>query len=153
MSNYKGHLAGGLFFYFIVMFLLSLSCIKIAVALQWFIAILAGALFPDLDIKSKGQKIYYRLVFCIIALCAFYNIYKVAVVLSLVSMIPLMVKHRGLFHKWWFLLVYTVSIAYSLLLYFPAYSYHIISSSIFFFIGIISHLWLDMGFKRMLKIW
>ena len=63
MPNYKTHLAGGLFAYLLSIYaVITLRTISFALALEWLLFCLLGALFPDVDIKSKGQKIFYWIV-------------------------------------------------------------------------------------------
>lgn len=152
MPGYKGHLTGALGLYIIILFLFSLYYFKASDAIQWLIAILAGSLFPDIDIKSKGQKLFYRAFFCILAGCLFCKSYVIAGFLGLLSVTPLMVKHRGLFHRWWFLLIIIIAACQGLICYFPLYQNTILINAVFFFIGVLSHLWLDMGFKGMIRL-
>ncbi len=153
MPGYRGHISGAFFLYSILLILLlSFYYIKPVWALQWLIAIILGALFPDIDTKSKGQKIFYTCLFIILGFCFLGHCYRFASLLGIVSAIPLMVNHRGIFHRWWFLFFITSSTAYTLISYFPSYTDSIIINALFFFVGAISHIWMDMGFKKMIKI-
>ena len=60
MPGFRGHLIGGT-----VTYLAILQCIKsmqpsIPVIISGFIFCIIGSLFPDIDIKSKGQKLFYQ---------------------------------------------------------------------------------------------
>jgi hypothetical protein len=59
MANYKGHLIGGAVAYSIFLFVGRLHNMSFYTVLEWLLFSLAGALFPDIDTKSKGQKLFY----------------------------------------------------------------------------------------------
>ncbi|MBA3954137.1 metal-dependent hydrolase [Candidatus Dependentiae bacterium] len=152
MPNYKGHLLGGAAFYILLLAGFSLYYYPLSTVVPWFLATLAGALFPDIDIKSKGQQFFYKLFFVAIALCALYKAFMLAIFLSLFAFLPLLCKHRGIFHNIWFLLLLVVGFSELLIFLAPTYRLIIIYNSFFFMLGIISHLWLDLGLKRMLRM-
>jgi hypothetical protein len=151
MPNYKGHLYGAAFFYILVLMLLCLYYLSAAHIIIWFICTLLGGLFPDIDTKSKGQMIFYKLIVIIIAFCIIYKAYYIGACLSLISFWPLLVKHRGLFHRLWFLLLLTGGGCYVLIQVLPVYQNDILACAGFFAVGFVSHLYLDMGLKGMLK--
>lgn len=151
MANYKGHLVGGLVGFTAIIFLFSLYTGTDHIIFLWLACCLGGALFPDIDIKSKGQQLFYKIMVGVVLLCVLFNYIQVALILSVCSFTPLLVRHRGLFHKLWFLLLISVSGCYTLILFFPRYSELILSCTAFFALGIITHLWLDLGWKKMLS--
>ena len=62
------------------------------------IAVLFG-LWPDVDIKSKSQKIFYRVLFTLnVVLIVFLQRYLESALLGLFAMLPIMSKHRGWTH-------------------------------------------------------
>ena len=62
------------------------------------VAVLFG-LWPDVDIKSKSQKIFYRVLFVLnVILIIFLRRYLESAVLGLFAMLPIMSKHRGWTH-------------------------------------------------------
>ena len=62
------------------------------------VAVLFG-LWPDVDIKSKSQKIFYRVLFVLnVVLIVFLQKYLEAALLGLFAMLPIMSKHRGWTH-------------------------------------------------------
>jgi len=69
MPNYKGHLAGGVVTYCVVLCALVGTAPSFMTAGEWLLFTLAGALFPDIDIKSKGQKYFYYLVLPFLCCC------------------------------------------------------------------------------------
>ena len=62
------------------------------------VAVLFG-LWPDVDIKSKSQKIFYTVLFVLnVALIVFFQRYLESALLGLFAMLPIMSKHRGWTH-------------------------------------------------------
>ena len=59
MPNYKGHIVGGTVTYLVVLQVIKHAQPNIHVVLQGLVFCLLGSLFPDIDVKSKGQKIFY----------------------------------------------------------------------------------------------
>lgn len=152
MPNYKDHLAGGA---------IAFACVLVAVTpykhpvllttTEWLLCSLAGSLFPDIDIKSKGQKyFYFMILITLITLLATRN-FTLFAIISIIALIPLLTKHRGLFHRTWLiiglpLLVWHITtIKYSILRELLFYD------TIFFIAGALSHLWLDLGLRKMLR--
>jgi len=56
-----------------------------------------AALFPDIDIKSKSQKIIYSLILIFIALLIFYHYYGWAAGVGFFALLGIISKHRGFF--------------------------------------------------------
>ena len=62
------------------------------------VAVLFG-LWPDVDIKSKSQKIFYRVLFVLnVVLIVFLQKYLESALLGLFAMLPIMSRHRGWTH-------------------------------------------------------
>ena len=62
------------------------------------VAVLFG-LWPDVDIKSKSQKIFYTVLFGLnVGLIVFLQKYLESALLGLFAMLPIMSKHRGWTH-------------------------------------------------------
>ena len=62
------------------------------------VAVLFG-LWPDVDIKSKSQKIFYSVLFALnVVLIVFLQKYLESALLGLFAMLPIMSKHRGWTH-------------------------------------------------------
>ncbi|UNE35407.1 metal-dependent hydrolase [Vermiphilus pyriformis] len=150
MPGYRTHLIGGVCAYALVSILVVPLVKPTALTMiEWFAVALAGSLFPDIDIKSKGQKIFYILICAALILLSYQKQYIFMAYLSIASCVPLMVKHRGIFHSMWFLIAGAVAVVSTGYYYCPDYQYILASNMCFFIAGAISHLWLDMGFRRM----
>jgi len=152
MPNYKGHLAGGTVAYS-VLFLLLCNSIKpsFITAGEWLVCTLAGALFPDIDIKSKGQKYFYRIVLLLFIVLIIQNQLKLLAGCSVIATIPMLARHRGLFHRMWFIVSLPLVIWICVALISPQLSTIVFFDAIFFLAGALSHLWLDLGFWRMIR--
>lgn len=62
------------------------------------VAVLFG-LWPDVDIKSKSQKIFYTVLFALnVVLIVFLQKYLESALLGLFAMLPIMSRHRGWTH-------------------------------------------------------
>ena len=154
MALYKGHLLGGIVtgvsFLFIISSFFSLP-ITFFRSVELLVCSLAGSLFPDIDIKSKGQKYFYRIIFVLVAIAFYKGNIHVALYCSFFSIIPLIVRHRGIFHTVWFVVVIPSLLFYIVSLYFPVYKSLLIWDALFFIGGAFSHLILDFGFKGLWK--
>lgn len=146
MPGYKGHLIGGAIA-FSCMIIMATQCCRYSptffTAVELFVCALLGALFPDVDTKSRGQGIFYRIILCLVCVVLAKKQYISAVVISCAALTPLLVAHRGLFHRPWFLFalpfVFLVVAAYAGINHGWHYTWH----AIFFLAGAFSHLMLD----------
>ncbi len=145
MPGYKGHIAGGLLVYIAGIVLLqrtahipSLWC-----AAEWMICAIAGALFPDVDVKSKGQKYFYWVVLAIFMWLVMMKKLELLAFLSLVAITPMLVRHRGIFHELWFVIVMPLTLWAFMAMYEPCYARMLFFDTSFFIVGAISHLALD----------
>lgn len=148
MPNYKGHLMGGAIAYALGLYLLYAYCPSLLIAAEWFLCALAGALFPDVDVKSKGQKYFYWVMVALIVVVAKSKRYDLLVFVSLFSLLPMLVRHRGIFHQLWFIVAIALGTWSLCTLYAPSAGSRLCYDLIFFVVGAISHLWLDLGWRR-----
>lgn len=103
MPGYRGHLVGGGVAFVCTLLPASLLVsISPILAAEWLICSLAGSLFPDIDIKSKGQKYFYYVIMIWILLLFSYGYYTQVAWSSVLSITPMLSKHRGIFHRYWF---------------------------------------------------
>lgn len=151
MSSYKGHLIGGCIAYGLLMLVLYRYNPSYTKSVEWLFCCLAGSLFPDIDIKSKGQKYFYRFVLLLFCLLLFYKKHELFVCCSVIALIPMLVRHRGLFHELWFVVIAPCALFVIVMNMWPTLSYQFFFHVLFFIAGAISHLWLDRGFFRMIR--
>jgi hypothetical protein len=155
MPNYKGHLVGGAVTFVIVSSVIKYWNPTLLNSYQdiftGLIFCALGSLFPDIDIKSMGQRIFYLLVFPLVVLAIATKRTSMLSILSVVAIVPVLVRHRGIIHRWWFVvfmpLIVPVLFAYN---HSPFFVPSIILYT-FFVSGALSHVFLDYGFKRMVR--
>ena len=156
MPNYKAHLFGG-FVCFALLLAIPIYVFHYTFSMDssllvWLlICSLAGALFPDIDTKSKGQFYFSTIAFFFIVIAIMLKKWMWLSGISLALITPLLVNHRGITHQIWFIFTAPFCIpliaAYtSKALIFPAFMGYI-----FFVCGALSHLILDFGPFRFLQ--
>ncbi len=118
MSMFREHWLGGLTAYsvfFIISLVVTVSVsILYGLPFDWnptipmdplgilasFTVALLFGLFPDVDIKSKSQKIFYSFLFVLnLSLIFLFQRYLEAAILGLFAMLPILSKHRGWTHS------------------------------------------------------
>lgn len=115
------------------------------------IASLLGGLFPDIDIKSKGQKLLYSVLLPLFA-AALITKHTVALcLLGALAILPPLLPHRGLTHELWFVLLAPLTGPGLVHIYQPEHLPFAFDLYIFFVMGAFTHLWLDMGIIGVLK--
>lgn len=152
MSGYRGHLVGGLVtFVALRHFLLPLTGHTIPQETVCLVLTLLGALFPDVDIKSKGQQIFYSLALLVAGMAFVERAWNSLAWLGLMCFFPLAVVHRGPMHNPYVLIATPWIIARGLEGLFP--KVHTLSPMyhVFFIAGALSHLVLDYGLIKTLK--
>ncbi len=155
MPGYKTHVISALVCYYLILFVIVLCGqpeINLCLSLVWLMSIVAGSLFPDIDIKSKGQKLFYCLFFLIVFLALICKNTFIAISVSLFSFLPIISKHRGIFHNVGFLLVLIISFAKIFIYNMPQHEYLILSSTAFFTVGVKLHILFDLYAKKIFKI-
>jgi hypothetical protein len=143
MPSYRGHLVGGLVTYIGILQLcknMHLSGFMIA---QGLIFCLLGALFPDIDVKSKGQKVFYSILLLLLCFLLYKKMYCLFAVMSLLGIIPILVRHRGIFHHVWFLFSMAVLSSLAIKSWCGTVENMMLYNCWFFFAGTVSHVVLD----------
>jgi hypothetical protein len=154
MPGYKTHVVVGAGVYGLALYGLQHGMHlqpTVLTACEWGLFAIFGSLFPDVDTKSKGQKLFYLLLAVIFAIMLLRGQMAMVGVLSFMALLPMVVPHRGIFHRWWFITAFAgamviwcasaTTIACRVLLF----------DASFFILGAMSHLWLDLGCRRMFK--
>lgn len=137
---------GGSVAYGLLLFLLKSYCVievSTITMCEWFLCTIAGSLFPDVDVKSKGQKYFYYFVLMILILLLINQKHTLFVCCSLVSITPMLVRHRGIFHQLRFIVATSSVLWLFLSALWPTIAYHIFCDLIFFNAGAASHIMLD----------
>lgn len=149
MPNYKGHVCGGIAAYSFAIFGMYVMCgfvhFTFLHGVICLFCTLFGALFPDVDTKSRGQRYFYQLL-CVILVVYICKKHFIAVsICALLAIVPLLSRHRGIFHQAWFLIILTIGIVAGILktgICSISYVYH---GAFFFLVGAFSHLFLDFA--------
>lgn len=149
MPNYKGHLAGGAIMYALIV-IFCIPTITAATFFEWICFVFAGALFPDIDTKSKGQRLFFGLLFFIMIILILQQKFHAAGLLALASCIPLLVHHRGIFHNLFFLTLFIAVVGFFVATLMPQYKNIIMYDTLFFWVGVFSHIVLDRGIRRLI---
>ena len=152
MPNYRGHLTGACIIYCVIIFALSFYTRSPITLIEWLLCTLLGSLFPDIDTKSKGQKLFYRFTFLIACLFFVQQKFRLLGFIAILACFPLITKHRGLLHNIWFIMSFVIILLLGAYYIIPQYFMPIAVDMTFFMIGVISHLWLDFGFLRMIRL-
>lgn len=148
MPKYKTHLAGGLVTFFILFLIMHYTRISNNNILLYLGSCLLGSLFPDIDTKSKIQKILYICLFLSIAFSVFIQEWHIAAVIGLLALIPITVNHRSITHRIWFIVFVPFFIPILVFHYNKNMLHPAFFSYLFFVGGAISHIMLDFGFIR-----
>jgi len=143
MPGYRLHLFCGLLTYLAILQCMQYQAINFSIIIQGLIFCLLGALFPDIDIKSKGQKLYYSIFFVLLLWLLYQHQFCLFAVMSLLGIIPILVRHRGIFHHFWFLLIMVLMMIGAIKIWCGSYATLLISNCWFFFVGSVSHVVLD----------
>lgn len=150
MPGYKAHLSGALVAYAGVALLIFPVDFTVARHLELVLCMLAGALFPDVDIKSKGQRIFYLLVIPSALMLWIGDFHVMAFALAIGAFLPLVCAHRGLFHKISFL--FFVSCIFFIIGFSwcttATWAVRMALNAVFFFFGTVTHIILDIGLRR-----
>jgi len=153
MPGYRGHLTGGGAVYGVLFAILYSYCTTPFVAVRWLLFALAGSLFPDIDIKSKGQKYFYWFFLCLLLVIIAEKQYQLLAMCSVLSITPMLVNHRGIFHRSWFVILVPLGIWVALVQYSSVSGETYFFDLLFFIGGALSHIFLDSGVRGIFRVW
>lgn len=152
MPGYKTHLVGGVLTFVVVFWgIKQVISPSLSMSSEWFLCTLAGSLFPDIDTPSMARIWFYRILLGIMTFFAFSNAPIKLFMGFVVGLIPFFARHRGVFHTMHtivFSLILGAAASYYLV---PALSRAIVVDLGFFALGIVSHLYLDMGIRGLYR--
>ncbi len=153
VPGYKTHIVGGCITYGVALYALSTVIHPTPLThLEWLLCTLLGSLFPDIDVKSKGQNVAYLIIFVVLAALLLQGRNESAAILGVVALIPMVVRHRGIFHQMWFIIMLG-AVLVMLLSYCLQLPCRKVMFDVFFFVlGALSHLILDKGVFKALSI-
>ena len=143
MPSYKIHLVAGGVTYLGILQVLKYADPTIHTIFQGLIFCLLGSLFPDVDIKSNGQKLFYAILVGLLGYLVWHQYYCLFVIISFLGFIPIFVEHRGIFHHIWFLLSVILFATWYVKTCCNEYENIMLANCWFFFAGCLSHVLLD----------
>jgi hypothetical protein len=143
MPGYRAHLITGLVTYLVLVHLLKSAEPSASTLVLGLMFCLCGALFPDIDVKSKGQKLFYILLLCLLIYLMIEEKYCMFAVMSFLGIIPLLVRHRGVFHYIWFLTAMACAFSLMVKSFCGSVEQIMLNNVWFFFAGSVSHVLLD----------
>ncbi|MEX0672010.1 MAG: metal-dependent hydrolase [Candidatus Babeliales bacterium] len=153
MPGYRTHVLGGLaafgVTYFFVQSPMHTDPILVAQLAAW---CLLGSLFPDIDTKSMGRLVWFRILG---GMALFGLIAQQGAIVGLSGtlwLLALIANHRGLFHRFWFILLLALLGLMVTDIIAPQYLGYMNNALLFFVIGALSHLLLDFGLRKTFKI-
>ena len=146
MPSYKVHLSVGLvaasmaaaaYMYFFNMLATPLSLVMII------LCTLAGALLPDIDTKSQGQKLWFGIDAIILVYALLIKNYILATCLGITAMAAILSGHRHVFHS---LIFWIVTAGIALLVLSSNCSLPTCYYCASIYVGVLTHLLLDWWF-------
>src|SRR5262245_16608113 len=115
MPGYRTHISVAIMVYII------LAVITWSIVISWptrllgLVALCIGALFPDIDTKSKGQQyLYHAYALCLGLILALYVMHRtqlwvdLIICLAIITIAPLLARHRGITHNPRFILLCSI---------------------------------------------
>ena len=112
---------------------------------------LLGGLFPDIDTAGRGRRFFSLILLAAIVCCLLGKFYVTAAVLLAVTLVPLLVRHRTIFHNFYFLAFLTALFCWVFFLFLPHWWWGIVTNGAFFLVGCWGHLVADFGFLKSLN--
>lgn len=146
MPGYRTHIVGGILSWAALLLALSHYCTSGFIAVEWLCCACFGSLFPDIDIKSKGQQLFYRILAIAFILMLLKGRFVDIAMMSALALFPLTVRHRGIMHSFWFLLGLCAVIVFAVWCCAEQFALLVFFDLLFFLAGACSHLFLD--FRR-----
>jgi hypothetical protein len=153
MPSYRGHALGGIVAFGIgTAFCMGICAVPYSKlqAIEWLLCALVGSLFPDIDTKSKGQKLIYSLLLLLIIVFIIQRRMTYAAYLAVIALIPHVTHHRGMCHQWWFSCMVGTGAFMCAVQATPHAFLRYVIDLFFFFLGVGSHLILD---RRWARLW
>ncbi len=151
MSSYKRHIFGGALFFIPLSFILGLlfdyeelSNLEFLLQVGILLSItLLFSLWPDVDTKSKGQLVFYRIFVVIDIALILLQKHQEAAYLGLFAMLPLIGKHRGWTHSLLASILIPTPFIWLPVLYTGKFSYEGLAYYLAALAGYLSHRFID----------
>ena len=107
--NFKGHLAGGIIVGCVVSSVAThLSAVPALLALKVFLLTVGFSLYPDLDVSSIPQRWFFRGILVLLLFLVVSKYFRIASIIAIVAVLPLISKHRGWTHSVWSAILFPI---------------------------------------------
>lgn len=150
MPGYRAHIACAVLLYGLLILCIGVLFKSYVVLGGGLCAIVAGALFPDIDTKSKGQHYLYWLYAATLVALLFLCWYSpqrlwidLIICLAVITIAPMLGRHRGITHAPPFIILLGTGIWIISAGFCPQYTPQLLFYSGCFVLGALSHIWLD----------
>ena len=150
MANFRGHITAGVGVYLVLVVFFRLGTSSLANHLVWFCAACSGSLFPDIDIYSKGQRLFAKLLVLMILFCSMVQATVPALFCVFLGVSSFVLPHRSLFHNFFFVTALCGAVILFCWHTAPGSLGVVLEAASFFMAGVLSHLVLDKGCKKSL---
>lgn len=145
MPGYKTHLVGGGVSFIAVSLLFgsSMLCTTPAEFIMYLSSSLIGSIFPDIDVASKMQRLFFIAATAALSCALLTNRTSCFLIIGGSVLLVTMLRHRTLTHQVSFLIGLPLFCAFgSVYLYQLSFNF-VVKSTIFFITGCLSHILLD----------
>lgn len=139
MPGFRVHLFGGICSFLLITALLKFNGLVLLNLPLNLVICLIASIFPDIDTKSKMQLWFYRLLAVLALILALLKCWSFLIILVPILIFPLIINHRGITHKFWFIGLISLLIY----LFLPCLGY---LPSVYFLFGALSHILFDKFF-------
>jgi hypothetical protein len=150
MPGYRAHIFCAVLLYGLLVLCIGAFLKSYLVLSGGLCAIIAGALFPDIDIKSKGQHYLYWIYAATLGLLLLLHWRHpkqlwtdLIICLAVLTIAPMLGRHRGITHAPLFVLALGATFWIISAGFYPQYTAHFFFYSCCFVLGALSHIWLD----------
>jgi membrane-bound metal-dependent hydrolase YbcI (DUF457 family) len=152
MPGYKTHLMGGFIAFSLLVVAIGAVYGSLSTLIEWLCCAFFGALFPDIDIKSKGQQLFFRVLGVLFLILLWQRRIVDIAIMSTLAFLPLTVKHRGITHSLWFLVGLCAAMLFIVAAAAASYLSIVFFDLLFFVAGFFSHILLDFGPRQLLRV-
>lgn len=109
---------------------------------------LAGSIFPDIDIDSKMQRMFWPAITIILLLTLFTAQFHLFIILTVITFFITLIGHRTITHEFWFVMSFPCALAWYLTTQRKLTPF-VYVCALFFIVGACSHIFLDRTMSKL----
>lgn len=147
MPNHRTHLTAGLVSSALLIYAINLfdaSFLKSPSLIFLYACFaLAGSIFPDIDIDSKMQRMFWPLITIAVGITLVFSQWHLFFILTISVLFVASIGHRTITHSVWFSLFFPLLLAWYIQSNHPMLRSIAYTSAFFFSVGAWSHIFLD----------